>query len=62
MNSCSGNTQEAALKHTQEAISLWRDTELETEGRLPQETPTSRTFRNRQRWKNWRERRTKAHG
>lgn len=44
MNSSSGNTQDAALKHTQEAISLWRDTELETEGRLPQETPTSRTF------------------
>lgn len=39
-----GDTQEAALKHAKEAISLWNDTEVETADRLRQETPTSRTF------------------
>ena len=39
-----GDTQEAALKHAKEAISLWNDTELEIADRLRQEAPTSRTF------------------
>lgn len=39
-----GDTQEAALKHAKEAISLWKDTEFEAEARLPQATSISRTF------------------